>query len=265
MGETGAPLIHVGQLGKESDKFVDLFASTHGDEALFDFNRGTRNIRQFAKFVKRSTARHRMITVDFFLGLGSRYSYLAASQIDRIEIQSGCRFIWKPIASGLLIERRRSNPFSASHGAGPYSWSYRAYDARGWAAHYGIPFQEPAAFEVDSVVPALACLAADKQGRLIACCRFLQQLIFAEGATIGAATIAALPAQLGLDQGRFRRDLKAPETRARHEELIDEAERRGAFGVPTFFVGQRMFWGNDRLPLLEAALRGTELPRWTDR
>ena len=206
-----------------------------------------------------------MITVDFFLGLGSRYSYLAASQIDRIEIQTGCRFIWKPIASGLLIDRRRANPFRDPQGAGSYNWAYRAYDAKGWAAYYGIPFREPAAFEVGPAVPALACLSAGEQGRLIACCRFLQKLIFVEGATIGAAAIASLPARLGLDEVRFRHDLEASETRARHEALIDEAERRGAFGVPTFFVGQRMFWGNDRLPLLEAALRGTELPRWRDR
>ena len=45
-------------------------------------------------------------TVDFYLGLGSRYSYLAASQIDRLEAHYGCRFAWKPIASGALIDRR---------------------------------------------------------------------------------------------------------------------------------------------------------------
>ena len=60
----------------------------------------------------------------------------------------------------------------------------------------------------------------------------------------------------------FRRDLELAETRARHETLIDEAHRRGAFGVPTFFLEDRMFWGNDRLQLLEAALRGADLPRW---
>jgi 2-hydroxychromene-2-carboxylate isomerase len=206
-----------------------------------------------------------MITVDFFLGLSSRYSYLAASRIDRIETQTGCRFIWKPIASGLLIDRRRANPFRNSQGAGPSNRDYRTCDARGWATYYGIPFREPAALEVDPVVPALACLAADEQGRLIGCCRLLQQLIFVEGATIDAGAIASLPARLRLDEGRFRHDLEAPETRARHEALIDEAERRGAFGVPTFFVDQQMFRGNDRLPLLETALRGMELPRWTDR
>ena len=52
-----------------------------------------------------------MHTVDFYLGLGSRYSYLAASQVDRIEKTYGCRFVWKPIASGALMDRRCGKPF----------------------------------------------------------------------------------------------------------------------------------------------------------
>ncbi|WIM09773.1 DsbA family protein [Enhydrobacter sp.] len=207
-----------------------------------------------------------MDTVDFFLGVGSRYSYLAASQVERIEAQTGYRFVWKPIASGRLIDRRRGgNPFRDVQGSGPYNGPYREYDAKAWAAYYGIPFHEPAAFAVDPVLPALACLAAGEQGALVPCCRLLQQLVFVDGVTIDLAAITALPARLGLAEGRFRQDLEAPATRGRHEALLDEAERRGAFGVPTFFVGQRMFWGNDRLPLLEATLRGTELPRWPDR
>ena len=208
-------------------------------------------------------------TVDFYLGLGSRYSYLAASQVDRIEAQTGCRFVWKPIASGLLIDRRGDNPFRGATGSGagpgPYDQAYREYDAKGWAALYGIPFHEPLALGVDPALPALACLAADRQGALVACCRLFQQLIFAEGRIIDASTIADLPVRLGLEAAAFRRDLEAPQIQARHAALIDEAARRGAFGVPTFFVGQQMFWGNDRLPLLEAALRGMELPRWRER
>jgi len=200
--------------------------------------------------------------VDFYLGLGSRYSYLAASQIDRIEAQHGCRFAWKPIASGALIDRRGANPFRAPSGTGQYDAAYRMYDARAWAAHYGIPFEEPAPFKVEASVPALACLAAERQGALVPCCRRLFEMIFVDGAAIDDAAIDALPVRLGLDPAAFRRDLAAPDTRARHEALLDEAEVRGAFGVPTFFLDGRMFWGNDRLPLLEAALRGAELPRW---
>lgn len=263
MRKTGTPLIDIGQIGDEGDEFVDLFPSAHDGEAVFNF---TKRDVQYTFFLPNCEISGMVTTVDFYLGIGSRYSYLAASQIDRIEAQTGCRFVWKPIASGLLIDRRGDNPFRGATGPGvgpgQYDQTYREYDAKGWAAFYGIPFHEPFALEVDPMLPALACLAADRQGALVACCRLFQQLIFAEGRVIDALTIAALPARLGLEEGAFCRDLEGPQIQARHAALIDEAAQRGAFGVPTFFVGQKMFWGNDRLPLLEAVLRGTELPRW---
>jgi 2-hydroxychromene-2-carboxylate isomerase len=197
-----------------------------------------------------------MLTVDFYLGLGSRYSYLAASQVERIEKAHGCRFVWKPIASGALMDRRGSNPFRTAPVSGQYVWSYREYDAKCWADLYGIAFKEPVNFSVDPAALALACLAADNQNALVPCCRLLQRLIFVDGVVIDDDTLASLPSRLGLNEAAFRRDLAAPVTQARHESLLDEARSRGAFGVPTFFLGERMFWGNDRLVLLEAALHG---------
>jgi 2-hydroxychromene-2-carboxylate isomerase len=154
------------------------------------------------------------------------------------------------------MDRRGGNPFRGEPLSGQYDWGYREYDAKCWAAYYGIPFREPAAFRVDADVLALACLAADGQGALVPCCRLLQQLIFVEGVAIDDEVIAGLARRLGLDEPAFRRDLVASTTRARHDSLLDEARARGAFGVPTFFFGERMFWGNDRLVLLEAALAG---------
>ncbi len=101
---------------------------------------------------------------------------------------------------------------------------------------------------------ALACLAADGQGALVACCRLLHRMVFVDAAVIDAAAIESIPGVLGLDADRFMKALGDPATAARHDALLDEAHGRGAFGVPTFFLGDRMFWGNDRLVLLEAAL-----------
>jgi 2-hydroxychromene-2-carboxylate isomerase len=202
------------------------------------------------------------VTVDFYLGLGSRYSYLAASQVDRIEMTHGCRFVWKPIASGALMDRRGGNPFRGEPLSGQYDWGYREYDAKCWAACYGIPFREPVAFRTDPAMLALACLAADGQGALVPCCRLLQRLIFVDGVAIDDAAIDGLPVTLGLDEQAFRRDLAASRTRARHDGLLDEARTRGVFGVPTFFLGEQMFWGNDRLVILQAALAGKAMPRF---
>ena len=201
-------------------------------------------------------------TVDFYLGLGSRYSYLAASQVDRIEKTHGCRFVWKPIASGALMDRRGGNPFRGEPHSGHYHRGKRENDPKCWARYYRNPFREPVAFRVDPDRLALACLAADEQGALVACCRLLQRLIFIDGLAIDDEVIAGLASQLGLDATAFRRDLGSPTTRARHDSLLEEARTHGAFGVPTFFVDRQMFWGNDRLVLLEAALAGKPMPRF---
>lgn len=202
----------------------------------------------------------RPLAIDFYLGLGSRYSYLAASQLERIEATYGCRFVWKPIASGALMDRRGGNPFRGQPLSGQYDWGYREYDAKCWASLYGVPFREPIAFRVDPDRLALACLAADGQGALVPCCRLLQQLIFVEGVAVDDGVIAGLAGRLELDKVAFQRGLAAPATRTRHDALLTEAAERGAFGVPTFFLGQQMFWGNDRLVLLEAALGGKAMP-----
>ncbi|MFN9061920.1 MAG: hypothetical protein ACK5WL_18360, partial [Pseudanabaena sp.] len=60
------------------------------------------------------------VTIDFYYGLGSRYSYLAASQIPRIQSQFDCKFIWKPLFSGALIRLRPHNPFTDQPSSGQY-------------------------------------------------------------------------------------------------------------------------------------------------
>jgi 2-hydroxychromene-2-carboxylate isomerase len=202
-----------------------------------------------------------VVAVDFYLGIGSRYSYLAATQVDRIERECGCRFVWKPIASGTLLDRRGANPFKTTAGSGQYDWRYREYDAKCWAALYGVPFREPPPFKADATLPALACLAAEAQGALVACCRLLLHMIFVDGIEVDDRAISDLPGRLGIDAGSFAETLAGRDVRARHEALLEEAQSRGVFGVPTFFAHGHSFWGNDRLVLLEACLKGRAMPR----
>ncbi|MEN3974486.1 DsbA family protein [Emcibacter sp. SYSU 3D8] len=119
-------------------------------------------------------------------------------------------------------------------------WVWEA-DARAWAEHYGVPFQEPKAFRTDPALMALACLAAGRLDALVACCRLLHRMVFVDGMVIDDAAIASIPDTLGLDADRFLQSLADPATAASHEALLDEAHGRGAFGVPTFFLGDRMF------------------------
>ena len=84
----------------------------------------------------------------------------------------------------------------------------------------------------------------------------LFRLIFVDDhSQFGRDEVLAEARTLGLDLARLESDLDSPELAQEHEQRILEVESRGAFGVPTFFYGDDLYWGNDRLVLLEAALR----------
>ena len=59
----------------------------------------------------------------------------------------------------------------------------------------------------------------------------------------------------GIDPERLLRAIDEEETKTALRKTTDEAVERGVFGAPTFFVGEEMFWGNDRLDWVEQALR----------
>ncbi len=195
------------------------------------------------------------LTVDFYYGLGSRYSYLASSQLDRIATETGCRFEWHPLKSGALQKLRGGSPFHGAPVSGQYEWPYRQRDAEAWAAYYGVPYREPVDFRVDPAYLAVAASAAKRLGAVEAYSKRLFQAIFVEGRVVAETDMTGFAAEVGLDAAAFRAQLDDPATAALHEAALQAAHRRGAFGVPTFFLGAQMFWGNDRLVLLEHAIK----------
>jgi 2-hydroxychromene-2-carboxylate isomerase len=201
-----------------------------------------------------------MQRIDFYFGLGSRYSYLAFTQIERIERVYGCHFALHPISSVELFTLRQASPFEREPASGQYDWDWRRRDAERWAGLYGVPFREPAPLPADHRLMARACHAADLQGQLRAYAAALFRAVFADHATIDADACAVLAAGLGMDWSRLAHDMTSAAVEARVSAVAGEAKARGAFGVPTFFVGDEMFWGNDRLPLLEHWLRRNSPP-----
>ncbi len=195
------------------------------------------------------------IAVDFYYGLGSRYSYLASTQLERIAAETGCRFDWHPLKSGALMELRGGHPFHGAPVSGQYEWPYRRLDAEAWAEYYGVPYREPMDFLVDPAYLAVAASAAKRLGAVEAYSRRLFQAIFVDGRAIAEADLIGFAADAGLDAAAFRTHLDDPAMAEMHQATLQEAHRRGAFGVPTFFVGTRLFWGNDRLPLVAHAIR----------
>ncbi|AKG21371.1 2-hydroxychromene-2-carboxylate isomerase [Calothrix sp. 336/3] len=192
----------------------------------------------------------RQITVDFYYGLGSRYSYLAASQLPKIEAETNCKFIWKPIYSGDLMGLREQNPFSQHPISGQYNSAYRSQDAKRWADYYHIPFHEPKISALHPQDLALLTLAAGSFNLLVEYSQAMFDAIFAQGIEIDEQVAIAVAKNLSIPENQFLQIHASPDTKDQLTSLTREAFDRGAFGVPTFFVEEEMFWGNDRLVLL---------------
>jgi 2-hydroxychromene-2-carboxylate isomerase len=75
-----------------------------------------------------------------------------------------------------------------------------------------------------------------------------------DGRNVGDKTVVIeIAVEAGLDRDRFAARVDAPEIKDQLKRATAAAEARGAFGVPTFFVGEQMFWGHDRMDFVARA------------
>ena len=117
-----------------------------------------------------------------------------------------------------------------------------------------MPYREPDDVQFDPRRLALACTAAARLGAVEAFSRRLFQALFVDGASPLDDDVCVRLAADGLDPAGFRRALERPETAADLATTVEEAVARGVFGVPSFVLGDEVYFGNDRLVLLRHAL-----------
>lgn len=196
------------------------------------------------------------VNIDFYYSIGSRYSYLAATQIDALARQTGCHVEWHPINSVRLISGRECSPFAGKPVSGQYEWAYRELDARRWAKLYGVPFVEPRGRVCfDSELLARACTAAKQFGKVAEYSHLLFSAMFqGSRAKIEQQECIDVAQLCGISALEFQVALMSPATIERLDETINRAHHAGVFGVPTFIALDELFWGNDRLVLLSHLL-----------
>jgi 2-hydroxychromene-2-carboxylate isomerase len=115
----------------------------------------------------------------------------------------------------------------------------------------------PKVFPVNTVLALRAGIAAASQGRAAPYARQIMKAYWADGADIGQPQVVGeAAAAVGLDGTAILAQAQEQPVKDQLRANTEAAVQRGAFGAPTFFVGEQMFWGNDRLVLLEAYLHG---------
>ncbi len=190
-----------------------------------------------------------MKQITFHLDFISPYAYLAFERLPLALEGLSYAVEYRPVLFAALLKHH--GQLGPAEIPGKRDWTYRQVL---WLAHAaGVPLQMPASHPFNPLPLlrlALACGGEGKANRYV--CETIFRHVWRSGADAGdAARLEALKAQLAP-----RRDVNADAVKAELKANTDAAIARGLFGVPTFEVEGKLFWGLDSLPMLRAYLEG---------
>ncbi len=194
--------------------------------------------------------------IDFYFDLSSPYSYLAATQLDPLAARNHAIVQWKPIVLAAVFK----NTGNVMPAACAPKATYMLTDLGRWAAHYGVPFRFNSRFPINAIRAMRMIVAAGlASGSELGHPGLGQALFHAAWAEdrdlTDDAELRKIAQGLGLPADALLAACDTQPVKDRLRAFGDEALARGVFGAPTLFVGDELFWGNDRLDFVEAALR----------
>ena len=191
-------------------------------------------------------------SVDFYFDYGSPTTYLAWTQLPAIAKRTGATVNYKPILLGGVFQAtgNRSPVEVAAKG------KYMFEDLKWFAARYGVKYQRNAHFPINTLNLMRGALAALRDGSFTPYSDAIFKAIWVDDVNMNeAAEIGKVLAGAGLDAQKVIAATQEPAIKEALKSATEEAVKRGVFGAPTFFVGEHMHFGQDRLPYVEDLLR----------
>ncbi len=196
------------------------------------------------------------VKIDFFFDFSSSYSYVSLPGILQLADQFDVTIQWKPFLLGVIFKARNHAPPSHDD----LKSQYMAVDLKRRAVSAGLPpFRTPSPFPFNAITAMRAFwhLHASDPDIAIAWAKAVFDASFAKGLDSSQPeTLAAIATDLGLNAEQLFQASADPVVKDKLKAVTGEAMERGVFGAPTFFVGDEMFWGGDRLADIERHLSG---------
>ena len=190
-------------------------------------------------------------TVEFLFDVGSPNAYLAYTQLPGLAARCGAEIVWTPmLLGGVFKATGNQSPASV-----PAKGAYMQIETARFVRRYGIPFQRNPHFPVNTLSLMRGAVAYQMEGDFQ---RYLK-VIF-EGMWVmprkldDPAELAAVLTAGGFDADDFVARIGRQEVKDRLIQNTEQAVARGVFGAPSFFVGEELFFGQDRLEMIEDAL-----------
>lgn len=189
--------------------------------------------------------------IEGFFDCSCVWAWLAFEHAGRFAVQSGIAIRWRPVlAADVFAQVNRAVHWPMAE----VKQAYYRKDLPLWADYLGLELADDPPEPPDMTDCMKACVAAARWGRLEAFARAAMAAAFAQGRDLGDRTVlAGIWSEAGLPAATFEDALDWPDFAAELAANTRELTARGGFGVPAFFLGDAMFFGNDAIPLLERA------------
>ena len=197
-----------------------------------------------------------MTTLEFFFDVSSPWTYLAFHRIEEFSAETGAELVWKPFLVGGVFNKVNPSVYQRRENPIPPKDAYYRKDMEDWAKYEGLVIGRPTVFPVNSVKALRGCFHAIDEGKLPAFARGCFEAYWRDDRDISQEDVLAeIVEAAGLDKQRFFAAINDPAVKQRLFDTTDELIGRGGFGSPTFFLdGDDMYFGNDRLELIRAAI-----------
>ena len=190
--------------------------------------------------------------VDFYFDFSSPFAYLGATQIEAIAERAGATLTWKPMFLGGVF-KAVDTPMVPFFELSEQKRRYIATDMQRWAKWWDVSFNFPSQFPMMTVKPLRMCLALENPAPFI---HRVFAAYWSEGLDISTDDILAQCCKdVDLDPALVQQ-ASDPEVKAKLQAATAEAIENGVFGAPTSIIDGHVFWGQDRMDMVEKALVG---------
>ena len=192
--------------------------------------------------------------VEMVFDVVSPTAYIAYRRLPGIAERTGATITWTPVFLGGIMQATGNSPPGKVKAKG----KYMRRDMARCAARYDIPFTYNSNFPFNSLMIQRACVSLLDSGQSDEVRKFLDACFHAawvDDKNMGdAATVGSVLEAAGFKADDIAARAADPAAKEKLKANSDDAVARGVFGAPTFFVGDEMYFGQDRLDYVEAAL-----------
>jgi 2-hydroxychromene-2-carboxylate isomerase len=197
-----------------------------------------------------------MPTLEFFFDCSSPWTYLAFERVQRLKQRVDFALVWRPILVGGVFNKVNASVYENRANPVPAKARYYQKDLKDWARHVGVAIGSPPVFPVNSVKAMRGAYVALEFDSLESYARRVFQRYWGDLEDISQdAVLRDIVDACGLPVDEFFAKIVSQPYKDRLRDTTEELMQRGGFGSPTMFVDHDdMYFGNDRMELIEAAL-----------